>query len=72
MSNKNILYMKMSDLWGEKTNLNRLFLKQHNFIVDKKFIHKGEVLNVYIRVGPEKPKVEKTEDESGDLELFFN
>ena len=67
MSNKNILYMKLSDLWGEKTNLNRLFLKEHNFIVDRKFLHKGEVLDIYIRVSPEKPKVKKAEDEYGVL-----
>ena len=67
MSNKNILYMKLSDLWGEKTNLNRLFLKEHNFIVDRKFLHKGKVLDVYIKVGSEKPKVKKAEEEYGVL-----
>ncbi len=69
MSNKNILYMKLSDLWGERTSLNQLFLKQHNFIVDRKFLHKGEVLDVYIRVGSEKPKVKKAEEEYGVLDL---
>ncbi len=69
MSNKNILYMKLSDLWGERTSLNQLFLKQHNFIVDRKFLHKGEVLDVYIRVGSEKLKVKKVEEEYGVLDL---